>query len=85
MADNSDSAGARDSALPCFAVKIQEAAVITGTTRSRIYGAIRNKELTARKAGKSTVVLVDELGAWLKSLPAIGKAPETGVAALKHP
>jgi excisionase family DNA binding protein len=64
--------------LPCLAVKVEDAAVVTGTTRSRIYEAIRERQLTARKAGRSTVILVDELGAWLKSLPSIGKTPTRG-------
>jgi hypothetical protein len=70
-----------DSPLPRLAVKIEDAPIVTGTTRSRIYGAIRDKQLTGRKAGRATILLVDELGAWLRSLPAVGKPPETDAAA----
>jgi hypothetical protein len=35
--------------------------------------AIRDEELTARKAGKSTVIEADELRRWLRSLPTKGR------------
>jgi hypothetical protein len=79
--DIGSGASTSEGPLPRLAVKIEDAAVVTGTTRSRIYGAIRDKQLTARKAGKSTIVLIDDLEAWLKTLPTVGKPPEMGAAA----
>jgi hypothetical protein len=70
-----------EGSIPRLAVKIEDAPIVTGASRSRIYGAIRQKQLTARKAGRSTIILIDELTAWLRSLPAVGKPPETGAAA----
>ncbi len=80
MIDIGKGASTSEGSLPRLAVKIEDAVVVTGTTRSRIYGAIRDKQLTARKAGKATILLVDELGAWLKSLPTVGKPPQSGAA-----
>jgi hypothetical protein len=74
-------ADASDGSILRIAIKIEDAPIVTGASRSRIYGAIRQKKLTARKAGRSTIILIDGLAAWLRSLPAVGKPPETGTAA----
>jgi hypothetical protein len=52
----------------------------TGVSRTRIFMAIRDEELTARKAGKSTVIEADELRRWLRSLPTKGREPHTATA-----
>jgi excisionase family DNA binding protein len=59
-----------------LAYKIHDAPAVTGASRTRLYAAIRNNELTARKAGRATLLLADELQRWLKALPAIGRRPE---------
>ncbi|UPJ41945.1 helix-turn-helix domain-containing protein [Bradyrhizobium sp. 40] len=51
----------------------EEAAAATGRSRTRIYKAVRDKELTARKDGKRTVFEATELKRWLHELPAIGR------------
>jgi len=46
-------------------------------SRTRIFEAIRDGTLTARKAGKSTVIEIDELRRWIRSLPMRGRvAPD---------
>jgi excisionase family DNA binding protein len=53
-----------------------EAAESVGVSRTRIFQAIRDHELTARKAGKATIIEPSELTRWLQSLPTKGKQPE---------
>ncbi len=72
------------SELPRFSFTPDEAAESTGFSRTRIFQAIRNEELTARKDGKSTVIETDELLRWLRSLPTRGRRPtmvEAGASA----
>ena len=52
-----------------IAVAIENAPQIVGLSRTRIFEAIRNSELSARKAGRSTIIEIDELKRWVKSLP----------------
>jgi hypothetical protein len=51
----------------------EQAAAATGRSRSRIFKAIKNKELTARKDGKATILEDNELRRWVRSFPAIGR------------
>jgi hypothetical protein len=62
--------------LPRIAVTPNAAAEITGRTRTRIFEAIRDKELCARKDRKATIIEIDELRRWVKSLPHRGRQPE---------
>ena len=66
------------SALAPIAVAIENAPRIVGVSRTRIFEAIRNSELSARKAGRSTIIEIDELKRWVKSLPM--RRPELEVA-----
>jgi excisionase family DNA binding protein len=59
----------RVSTIAPIAVAIEDAARIVGVSRTRIFEAIRNSELSARKAGRSTIIEVDELKRWVQSLP----------------
>jgi excisionase family DNA binding protein len=61
--------------LPRFSLTPDEAAESTGFSRTRIFQAIRDGELTARKDGKATVIETDELLRWLRSLPTRGRRP----------
>jgi excisionase family DNA binding protein len=63
------------SGLPRFSLTPDEAAESTGFSKTRIFQAIRNGELTARKGGKATVIETDELLRWLGSLPTRGRRP----------
>lgn len=55
--------------LPRLAYSPDEAAVVSGRTRSRIYEAINDGELTARKDGKAVIIEADELLRWIRSMP----------------
>src|SRR4029077_16030031 len=48
---------------------------VTGRSHTRIKKAIREKELTARKDGRATLIERAELQRWLASLPTIGRKP----------
>ena len=50
-----------------------EAGKAIGRTRTRIFQAIKNKELTARKDGKATLIERSELARWLSTLPTVGR------------
>jgi excisionase family DNA binding protein len=51
------------------AFRISEVCSITGLGRTTIYAAIKAGHLTARKYRRRTIVLADDLTAWLASLP----------------
>ncbi len=53
---------------------IPEAMEAADASRTSIYRAIRNGELIARKRGRRTVILADDLIAWLKGLKPIQSA-----------
>jgi excisionase family DNA binding protein len=53
----------------------EQAALAVGRSRSRIFKAIKDEELTARKDGKATLLEADELRRWVRSLPTIGRQP----------
>ena len=61
--------------LPRFALTPDDAAESTGFSRTLIFQAIRDGELTARKDGKATVIETEELLRWLRSLPTRGRLP----------
>jgi excisionase family DNA binding protein len=52
-----------------YAISIVEAARRSGLGRSTIYTAIARGELKVRKAGRRSLILVDDLHAWLAALP----------------
>jgi hypothetical protein len=64
-------------AIPRLGLNPDEAAVAAGVSRTRIFEAIRDGALTARKTGKATIVETDELARWIRSLPIRGRAPRT--------
>jgi hypothetical protein len=53
----------------CIAYSPQGAALVTGRSRTRIFKAIKDKELVARKDGRATLLEADELRRWIRSLP----------------
>lgn len=53
-----------------------KAAAVTGRTRTRIFAAIKNKEITAHKDGRATIIEAAELRRWIRSLPTTGRSPE---------
>ena len=57
-----------------LAYSIDEVCAIAGVGRTYIYNAIAAGDLTARKAGRRTLILRSDLEAWLAGLPAVEKA-----------
>lgn len=52
-----------------------QAAAVTGRSRTRIFKALQNKELTGRKDGKATIIEAAELLRWVRAMPTIGRQP----------
>ncbi len=52
-----------------LAVTIKEAIEISGIGRTSLYGLFKTGELTPRKRGSQTLILVEDLEKYLKSLP----------------
>lgn len=48
---------------------MEEAAALSAIGRTRIYAAVRDGKLKARKFGRRTVILATDLQAFLESLP----------------
>ena len=63
-----------------IAYAIDDVPLATGATRTKVYTAVREKELTARKIGRSTIIEVDELKRWLRTLPTRGRVPGSEAA-----
>jgi len=80
MADQITTATGTGDIIP-LAYPIDVAATVAGVPRRKIFQAVADQKLTARKAGRSTIVERDELVAWIKSLPTRGKQPEPATAA----
>lgn len=57
-----------------FSLTIEDATTYCGIGRTKIYELIREGKLTARKAGKRTLLLTEELDAYVRSLPALKTA-----------
>jgi excisionase family DNA binding protein len=53
---------------------IPEVCAYTGLGRDSVYAAIRTGKLIARKYGRRTVVLDDDMRAFLEALPRLGPA-----------
>ncbi|MEX4008471.1 helix-turn-helix domain-containing protein [Neoaquamicrobium sediminum] len=52
-----------------ISVPISEAVQLSGIGRSSLYKLFSEGKLTPRKSGKRTLVLVEELESYIKSLP----------------
>ena len=63
-----------------IAYSLPEAARLAGISRTQLFDAARKKELTIRKAGRSSLVMHDDLLAWIKSLPVRGRKPGSASA-----
>ena len=51
-------------------VTVPDAVKATGMSRTSIYEALKRGDLSARKAGRRTLILFSDLQAYLASLPA---------------
>lgn len=47
----------------------EEAVRVSGVSRSRLYEAMRDGRLKARKNGRSTLILAEDLAEFLRALP----------------
>jgi hypothetical protein len=54
---------------PCLAHTIEGTARISKCGRTKIYGEIKLRNLKARKIGRRTIILDEDLRRWLASLP----------------
>ncbi len=52
-----------------FAYSVEEAAKIAGLSRSSIYLALGDGRLTARKAGRRTIICPEDLQKFVRDLP----------------
>lgn len=52
-----------------IAVTIPEAVKLSGISRSGIYQALKRRDMTAKKAGRRTLISFAELEAYLANLP----------------
>ena len=55
---------------------IHEACTFSGIGKTKLYEAINSGKLKARKAGKRTLILSDDLRDYLSSLPLMVRAAE---------
>lgn len=56
-------------AAPPLAHSVEQAATRANCGRTTVYAAIKARALAARKIGRRTIILDDDLRVWLASLP----------------
>jgi len=61
-------------AIPKLAYTVDEVTAATGIGRSSIYEDLSAGLLKARKRGRTTIILAEDLAAWLAAMPAFGEA-----------
>jgi len=64
-----------------LAFTVAEAVKAAAVSRTELYRAVGRGELTMRKRGKRSLILVDELRRWLANLP---KAPASEPSGPRH-
>jgi hypothetical protein len=62
--------------IPRLAFSPDEAAKSAGVARTRIFQAMADGRLAAKKDGKATIIEVAELARWISSLPTRGASQE---------
>ena len=68
-------------AIPRLGFTPDEAATSAGVSRTKIFEAIRDGALTARKSGRTTIIEPSELQRWVRALPTRGRVPNSETAA----
>jgi hypothetical protein len=69
----------RDVIVVPLAYTPEDAARAVGRSRTRIFKALRDKELTGKKDGRATLIEASELIRWVQSLPPpIGRPQAVG-------
>jgi hypothetical protein len=61
--------------VPRLAYPIEDAPAITGIPRTKIFEAVRTKQLMVRKVGRTTIIEHPQLVRYLASLPVKGRQP----------
>ena len=64
-----------DASIKFIGHRAERAALVSGTSRTDIFNAIKNKQLTALKNGRATIIEDDELRRWMKTFRTIGRTP----------
>lgn len=64
----------QQSTPPKLAYPPREAARLMGVSRATFYRELAAGRIAARKSGKRTLVLVEDIERWLESLPTISAA-----------
>jgi excisionase family DNA binding protein len=61
-----------------LAYSVSDACKVSGLGRTTLYAAMKAGKLTAHKCGRRTVIMSDDLLAWLRTLPKpqeVGRRP----------
>jgi excisionase family DNA binding protein len=60
-------------------LSIAQACELSGIGRTSVYAAIKRGDLVARKCGRRTVIIANDLATWLSSLPKLDTQGEPRV------
>lgn len=55
--------------MEALAYSLDDASLLAAVSKSYLYSQIASGRLVARKRGRRTVILADELSSWLHGLP----------------
>ena len=64
-----------------LAYSVEEACRAARSGKSKLYEAIRDGKLIARKHGRKTIILAEDLRSWINSFPAITPKHKRGESA----
>jgi excisionase family DNA binding protein len=62
-------------ALHPIAYPIEDVPEIVGVPRTKVFQAVREQKLSARKVGRSTIITHDDLMAWINSWRSKASSP----------